>query len=213
MPTLRGLIASLGAGVSLAAAGAFALLAVSVVILFQGFPGLGLEAQGGTLELSVPRSEPAEPEEDGPVLLADAPDEDAAEAVAAGDPPALADEPAPVADGPVRVPDDNRVPDTDDGFSPGDPGGGPTPGGGLTPTPDPDGGSLISLDTDEPVSGLTGLTGGVLRTTGETLAPVTDTLLPGSGKAVESLTDDLGDTVQSTGDALGATLGLLLVGR
>jgi len=66
---------------------------------------------------------------------------------------------------------------------------------------------------DEPVRRLTGLTGDVLRGTGGTLAPATDALLPGSGKAVEGLTDDLGNTAENTGATLGATLTLLLTGR
>jgi adenine/guanine phosphoribosyltransferase-like PRPP-binding protein len=49
----------------------------------------------------------------------------------------------------------------------------------------------------------------VLRGTDETLSPVTDALLPGSGELVEGVTDDLGNT----GGALGATLDLLLIGR
>ncbi|MBA2765924.1 MAG: hypothetical protein H0U33_02980 [Solirubrobacterales bacterium] len=66
---------------------------------------------------------------------------------------------------------------------------------------------------DEPVRAVTGLTGDVLRGTGGTLAPTADALLPGSGEAVEGLTDDLGNTVENTGATLGATLTLLLTGR
>ncbi|HEV2821350.1 MAG TPA: hypothetical protein VGW11_12670 [Solirubrobacteraceae bacterium] len=203
MPALRGLFASLGASVSLAAAGTLALLAVSLIILFQGFPGLGGIAEGGPLDLATPRSEPTEPDDDGPVVLADAPDEDAsappAEPLADDGPPSVADDPAPVGDRPAGAADDDLAPDIDDLNPPDDPDEDPIP------RREPDGDRLIVLG-GEPVSGLTGLTGDVLRTTGETLAPVTDSLLPGLGKTVEALTDVLGDTVESTGGTLGATL-------
>ena len=217
MPDLRGLFASLGAGVSLAAAGSLALLAISVVVFgFGGLLGLGSDDEGGTLNLATPRSEPGEPTGDGPVMLAaapeapDAPDEDAsaplAEPLADDGPPSVADDPARVGDRPAGVAGDDLAPDIDD-FSPPD-----VPDGDRIPRLDPDGDPLTILG-GEPVRGLTGLTGDVLRTTGETLAPLTDTLLPGSAKTVEGLTDGLGDTVEGTGDVLDRTLGLLTAGR
>lgn len=214
MPALRGLIASLGAGVSLAAAGALALLAISAVVAFQGWPGLGADADGRTLQLSVPRSEPAELEDDGAVMLADAPDEapsagdDTGEPgggavpdpTAAGEGDALVAPSPPSPTGPVPVPG---------------PGPGPPAPTAPAPAPSPlstgNGAPVPLLDGDEAVSGLTGLTGDVLRSTGRTVSPVTDALLPGSGKTVEGLTDVLGDTVESTGGVLGASLGLLLL--
>lgn len=212
MPALRGLIASLGAGVSLAAAGALALLAISALVAFQGWPGLGADADGRTLQLSVPRSEPAELEDDGAVMLADAPDE----APSAGD-----DTGEP---GGGAVPDPTAAGEGDALVAPSPPsptgplpGFGPAPPAPTAPTPAPsppssgNGGPVPALDGDEPVSGLTGLTGDVLRSTGRTVSPVTDALLPGSGKTVEGLTDVLGDTVESTGGVLGASLGLLLL--
>nr|MBA2765479.1 hypothetical protein [Solirubrobacterales bacterium] len=101
MPALRGLLASLGASVSLAAAGALALLAISAIIALQGWPGLGGDAEGrpvpigGQTELG---SETAELGDDGPVVLADAPDEEGPAlpaAPAAEDDPPAADDPAP----------------------------------------------------------------------------------------------------------------------
>lgn len=211
MPALRGLIASLGAGVSLAAAGALALLAISAVVAFQGWPGLGADADGRTLQLSVPRSEPAELEDDGAVMLADAPDEAPSAGDDTGEPGGGA-VPDPTAAG---VGDALAAPSPPSPTGPL-PGFGPPPPAPTAPTPAPsppssgNGGPVPRLDGDEPVSGLTGLTGDVLRSTGRTVSPVTDALLPGSGKTVEGLTDVLGDTVQSTGGVLGAPLGLLL---
>jgi hypothetical protein len=219
MPALRGLLASLGASVSLAAAGALALLAISAIIALQGWPGLGGDAEGrpvpigGQTELG---SETAEPGDVGPVVLADAPDEGgptptptptptpAAEPVAADDPSPVADDPAPT--GGTEPGDEHGDGDHgDDGVAP--------PPDPRAPRPEPDDDSLLALDLEKPVRGLTGLTGDVLRGTGETLSPTTDALLPGSGEAVEGLTDDLGNTVENTGATLGATLTLLLTGR
>lgn len=215
MPALRGLLASLGTSVSLAAAGALALLAISAVVALEGWPGLGVDAEGRTLsigDLTVPRSEPTEQGNDGPVMLAAAPEEEAPAPAAA---PAADDDPPPVADDPAPAGA------TDPAASPPR-----TPAPGAAPTPAPpapvpaprpgrDDDSLLDVDlgVEEPVRGLTGLTGDVLRGTGETLSPATDALLPGSGGLVEGVTDDLGNTVENTGGALGATLDLLLTGR
>lgn len=213
MPALRGLLASLGASVSLAAAGALALLAISAIIALEGWPGLGGDAEGrpvpigGQTELG---SETAEPGDVGPVALADAPDEEGPTPTPAAEPVA-ADDPSPVADDPA--PTGGTEPGDEDGDGdPGDDGAAPTPDP-PAPRPEPDDDSLLALDVEEPVRGLTGLTGDVLRGTGETLSPTTDALLPGSGEAVEGLTDDLGNTVENTGATLGATLTLLLTGR
>ncbi len=214
MPALRGLLASLGASVSLAAAGALALLAISAIIALQGWPGLGGDAEGRPVPIGGQTELGSEPGDDGTVVLADAPDEGgptptptptpAAEPVAADDPSPVADDPAPTG---------GTEPGDEDGDGdPGDDGVAPPPDP-RAPRPEPDDDSLLALDVDEPVRGLTGLTGDVLRGTGETLSPTTDALLPGSGEAVEGLTDDLGNTVESTGGTLGATLTLLLTGR
>lgn len=214
MPALRGLLASLGASVSLAAAGALALLAISAIIALQGWPGLGGDAEGrpvpigGQTELG---SETAELGDDGPVVLADAPDEEGPAlpaAPAAEDDPPAADDPAPdgapdPAPGPAPAPTPAPTPDRS----------APAPAPAPTPTPEPDDDRLLAGVVDEPVCVLTGLTGDVLLGTGGTLAPITYALLPGLGEAVEGLTDDLGNTVENTGAALAATLTLLLTGR
>lgn len=206
MPALRGLLASLGASVSLVAAGALALLAISAVIGVVGWPALGIGGEGGPLsigEMTVPRSEvPAEPEDDGPLTLAEAPEEPAAapaaEPVAGEAPPAVAAAGAPVVDRPrlVTPPDDGSRDRPD------------------PPRPVPPGPSApLAVQPAGPGGGLTGVTGEVVRTTGQTLAPATNTVLPGSGNLVEALTDDLANTVKSTGHTLAATGDLLLNGR
>ena len=202
MPALRGLFASLGAGVSLAAAGSLALLAISAVILFEGFPGLGGGPEGGALsigELTVPRSEePAEREDDGPVRLAQAPEEPAP-APAAGP---LGDGGAPLIDrGPAPRVDrpDGDLPDTGTDLT--DPPNPPEPPG---PGPAPQA---------EPGDGLTGVTGDAVRGTTRTVSGVIDRLVPGSDSLLEGLTDALGNTVESTGGALASTVEVVLSGR
>lgn len=214
MPALRGLLASLGASVSLAAAGALALLAISAIIALQGWPGLGGDAEGRSVPMGGQTafgSETAEPGDDGTVALADAPDEEGPAlpaAPAAEDDPPAADDPAPdrapdPAPGPAPAPTPAPTPDPS----------APAPAPAPTPRPEPDDDRLLAGVVDEPVRGLTGPTAYVLRGTGETLAPTADALLPGSGEAVEGLTDDLGNTVENTGATLGGTLTLLLTGR
>ena len=213
VPALRGLLASLGASVSLVAAGALALLAISAVIALEGWPGLEDDAGGRTLsigELSVPRSEPGEPQGDSPVVLADAPEDD--EPPAAAEPEVPDDTALPVADVPAPLPESEPAP-----IPPATPAPAPAPtpdppAPAPTPSPraDPEDEPLLPLGLDQPVRELTELTGELLRGTGQTLAPVPDAVLPGSGEAVEGLTDDLGDTVESTGVTVSSTLGLLL---
>ncbi|MBA3862105.1 MAG: hypothetical protein H0X56_09065, partial [Solirubrobacterales bacterium] len=111
-------------------------------------------------------SETAEPGDNGPVALADAPDEEGLALPAApgaeDDPPA-ADDPAPdgapdPAPGPAPAPTPAPTPD------PSAPA--PAPAPAPTPTPEPDDDRLLAGVVDEPVCVLTGLTGDVLLGTG-----------------------------------------------
>ncbi|MDP8969558.1 MAG: hypothetical protein M3N52_03475, partial [Actinomycetota bacterium] len=133
------------------AAGSLALLAISAVIGVGGLLGLGSDEEG-TLSIPqqglVPRSEPGPPEEDGPLTLAEAPEEPAAapavEPVAGEGPPAVAAGRAPVVDrrGFVTPPDGP----SGDGLDPP----GPAPSGPNAP---------LAVQPQESGGGLTELTG------------------------------------------------------
>ena len=194
MAPLRGLFASLGAGVSLSAAGSLALLAISAVLVLQGgLLGGGDAPDAPTLSLGeptvVPRSEPGTPEDDSLVALAQPPEEpagtspgdDSASPVASGSAPAVErrDELSPEVDPPSRR---EHV----------DP-------------PAPPRRRLLP-EADESGRGLTGTTGNVVRSVSRIVSPVANTVLPESGGLIEELTDSLGDTVESTGGALRSTL-------
>lgn len=212
VPPLRGLLATLGASVSLVAAGVLGLLAISAVIALEGWPGLGGRFDDvSTAQLSAPSGEPGGQEEGGTLVLAQVSpeqEEEPEEPVDVGTPPP--DDSAP--SGTITVP------------SPPTPTPSPTPQPVPAPAPEPvdsdpspdadaDGGEAVGdVQLEEPLCELTGVTNGVLSGTGQALSPVTGALLPGSGETVEGVTGGLGDGAQSTACSLGSTVDRLLGG-
>jgi hypothetical protein len=220
----RALIASLGAGGSLVAAGACVLLVVSTIVAFRGWPDLADadEAPGALRIAGALPGGGGDAEADAAARRIELPRGGAARTAAARDGRGARGR----RDGRGLPAGDGAAPGRDGGgvaIPAGDPapvaGGGPAAGGGShggggapaasnPGTPGPATPSLAQVRPPaETVQETAGDAGDSVGEAGQEIADTVAPVAPETGQAVQQVSDAAGATVEQVGDAVGGLLG------
>jgi hypothetical protein len=200
MALTRAYMASIGAGMSLAAAAVAGLFLFSAVVAFTGWPGFDPDddVPAVTLSQSLPSASGAADAAGTGPLAAAAAAAGAATPIVLGGGGAGATGTGDVAgDGPTaRIPATRR-----DGAAPSPGAAAPPATGAAAPqtSSQPQPGSPAS-----PVEQITSNVGRTIRDTGSSAGAVTDQVAPGTGEPVRQTTGQVAETVEGVGQAAGA---------